>query len=91
VLVSLIFKTRFIKHENLQIGSKIISGRQTDKQTDRRADDFINLLSFLESRLKNVRQWKTVEALQNVSGRHEMKFVAYNFQVTPIARDSYQI
>jgi hypothetical protein len=36
-------------HENLPIGSKVISGGQTDRQA---TGDLISLLSFLESMLK---------------------------------------
>jgi hypothetical protein len=41
-----LFHTKF--HENLPSGSEVISGGHTDRQTG----DMINLLSFLESRLK---------------------------------------
>jgi hypothetical protein len=33
-------------------GSEVVSGGHTDRQTDRQTSDLINLLSFLESRLK---------------------------------------
>jgi hypothetical protein len=41
-------------HENLPSGSEVISGghRQPDRQTERETAHLINLLSFLESRLK---------------------------------------
>jgi hypothetical protein len=41
-------------HENLQIGSKVISGVHTYmyRQTHIQTGNLINLLSFLESRLK---------------------------------------
>jgi hypothetical protein len=41
-------RTKF--HENLPIGSKVISGGDT--HTDRETGNFISLHSFLESRLK---------------------------------------
>jgi hypothetical protein len=41
-------------NDNTRRGSEIISGRHTDRQTDRQTGDLIRLLSFLESRLKMV-------------------------------------
>jgi hypothetical protein len=48
-------------HEHPPIGSKVISGRHTDRQ----AGDFISPLSFFESRLKNT----SITDMQETKGR----------------------